>query len=86
MDSKCPDCGNTFLQPFVCTSCGAQKLYDTTLTTAYATIDRLRAALTDLQRETRAHVQFSVRKHYSLMVADVEATKALEQSTKGEQS
>jgi hypothetical protein len=27
----CPDCKNSFLQPFVCTTCGAEKLYDTTL-------------------------------------------------------
>jgi len=27
----CPDCKNEFLQHFVCTTCGAEKLYDTTL-------------------------------------------------------
>lgn len=30
---KCPDCKNEFVQPFVCTTCGAQKLYDTTVLT-----------------------------------------------------
>jgi hypothetical protein len=30
----CSCCKNTFLQPFVCTSCGAEKLYDSTLTEA----------------------------------------------------
>ena len=30
----CSSCGNDFLQPFVCTTCGAQKLYDATLATA----------------------------------------------------
>lgn len=30
---KCPDCKNEFVQPFVCTTCGAQKLYDTTVVT-----------------------------------------------------
>jgi hypothetical protein len=29
----CPDCKNSFLQPFVCTTCGAEKLYDTTVVT-----------------------------------------------------
>lgn len=37
----CPDCRNTFLQPFVCTTCGAQKLYDETVRSQAATIDRL---------------------------------------------
>ena len=33
---RCPSCQNTFLQPFVCTTCGAEKLYDETLRTAQA--------------------------------------------------
>ncbi len=39
----CPDCKNTFLQPFVCTTCGAEKLYDATVRNQAATIDRLTA-------------------------------------------
>lgn len=46
--------------------------------------ETLRAALQDLQRQVHAHVQFRVRKHFSLMVADVAAAKALDQSNKGE--
>lgn len=49
---QCPDCKNHFLQPFVCTTCGAQKLYDTTvfsqqqvLDAQAARIERLEAAL-----------------------------------------
>jgi hypothetical protein len=30
----CADCGNAFLQPPRCVTCGAQKLYDSTLRTA----------------------------------------------------
>lgn len=30
--NKCPDCGTLFHQPFKCTTCGAQKLYDATMT------------------------------------------------------
>ena len=30
---ECPSCRNAFVQPFVCTTCGAQKLYDATLAT-----------------------------------------------------
>jgi hypothetical protein len=37
----CPDCRNQFGQPFVCTTCGAQKLYDHTVTTQAETIQRL---------------------------------------------
>lgn len=38
----------------------------------------LREALRGLQTQVRAHVKFDVKKHFSLMVADVAATKALE--------
>ena len=32
--SECPSCKNEFVQPFVCATCGAEKLYDATLKTA----------------------------------------------------
>lgn len=32
-NQRCPDCKNSFLQPFVCTTCGAEKLYDATVET-----------------------------------------------------
>lgn len=32
--SQCPSCKNEFVQPFVCATCGAEKLYDATLKTA----------------------------------------------------
>jgi len=31
--SQCPSCKNEFVQPFVCATCGAEKLYDATLKT-----------------------------------------------------
>ena len=34
-------------------------------------------ALEGLQRELRQHIRFDVKKHYSLMVYDVAATKAI---------
>jgi len=36
----CPDCKNQFVQPFVCTTCGAQKLYDETVHSQGAAIER----------------------------------------------
>ena len=45
--SQCPDCRNEFVQPFVCTTCGAQKLYDVTLQSAQNEIERLRALLVE---------------------------------------
>lgn len=39
----CPDCKNTFLQPFVCTTCGAQKLYDNTVLNLSNANEELRA-------------------------------------------
>ena len=41
----CPDCKNVFLQPFRCTTCGAQKLYDTTLRQAEQRAERAEAEL-----------------------------------------
>ena len=41
----CPDCRNQFVQPFVCVTCGAQKLYDATVKSQADTIERLREAL-----------------------------------------
>jgi hypothetical protein len=37
----CPSCSNRFYQPFVCTTCGAEKLYDATLKSA---VDRAESA------------------------------------------
>lgn len=41
----CPDCRNQFVQPFKCTTCGAQKLYDATLRQQAETIEHLREEL-----------------------------------------
>jgi hypothetical protein len=38
----CPGCKNQFVQPFVCTTCGAQKLYDETVRQQALEIERLR--------------------------------------------
>lgn len=42
---ECPDCKCQFVQPFKCTTCGAQKLYDHTVQSQAATIAVLRDAL-----------------------------------------
>jgi hypothetical protein len=39
---RCPGCKNQFVQPFVCTTCGAQKLYDETVRQQALEIERLR--------------------------------------------
>lgn len=44
--------------------------------------EKLRTALEDLQKQLRQHIKFDVRKHYSLMVADSAATKALAKGEK----
>ena len=53
--NRCPDCKNEFLQQFVCTTCGAEKLYDATVATlrnqlaaAIAQRDEMKLALRDL--------------------------------------
>lgn len=37
----CPDCRNQFVQPFTCTTCGAQKLYNATVRSQGETIVNL---------------------------------------------
>lgn len=43
--SQCPDCRNEFVQPFVCTTCGAEKLYDATVREQASQIKRLTTLL-----------------------------------------
>lgn len=43
----CPDCRCQFVQPFKCTTCGAQKLYDHTVRSQAQTIDALRKLLAE---------------------------------------
>ena len=47
--NTCPDCKCEFVQPFRCATCGAQKLYDHTVTSQQQTIDALRARVAELQ-------------------------------------
>ena len=47
MTYQCPDCRNEFVQPFKCTTCGAQKLYDTTMNTLAANLARAEARLAE---------------------------------------
>jgi septal ring factor EnvC (AmiA/AmiB activator) len=57
---KCPDCRNEFVQPFVCITCGAQKLYDETVRSQAATIERLRAELAD-ERHMHSEVDAALK-------------------------
>ena len=50
----CPDCHNQFVQPFVCTTCGAEKLYDATVKSQAETIIALREQL------SRAHAALRI--------------------------
>jgi hypothetical protein len=43
----CPDCKCQFVQPFKCTTCGAQKLYDATVRSQAETIVYLRGLLSE---------------------------------------
>lgn len=41
----CPDCRCRFVQPFKCTTCGAEKLYDETVRQQARTIEHLRSTM-----------------------------------------
>lgn len=43
--NRCPDCRNLFVQPFTCTTCGAQKLYDETVRSLHGRCETLEARL-----------------------------------------
>lgn len=45
---QCKECLNLFVQPFVCTSCGAEKLYGATVRGQAMQIERLRTLLSEL--------------------------------------
>lgn len=49
--NTCPDCKCEFVQPFRCATCGAQKLYDHTVTSQQQTIDALRARVAELEAD-----------------------------------
>ena len=69
----CPDCRNQFVQPFVCTTCGAQRLYDATVKSQAEAIQYLKSLLercvepvTDMRDaalgQMKAYSRFSERK------------------------
>lgn len=49
--SECPSCKNEFMQPFVCTTCGAEKLYDATLASITERRDQLEQRLKVVEAE-----------------------------------
>ena len=56
----CHECKNTFRQPFVCTTCGAGKLYDATLQVVQERAEKAEAenaALRDEMRDNGAYEQ-----------------------------
>lgn len=54
--SQCPDCRNEFVQPFVCTSCGAEKLYDATVRGQAMQIERLHKLLAECYAELTSNL------------------------------
>lgn len=49
----CPECHNTFVQPFKCITCGAQKLYDHTVWSLSEANEKLRARIAELEEQAR---------------------------------
>lgn len=48
---RCPSCNNDFKQPFLCTTCGAEKLYDATLQSANQRAEQAEAKLAALESQ-----------------------------------
>jgi len=53
---QCKDCLNLFVQPFVCTSCGAEKLYDVTVRSQAMQIERLHKLLAECHAELASNL------------------------------
>jgi hypothetical protein len=71
--SQCPSCHNEFHQPFVCTTCGAEKLRNETMRVMQVTLDR-QAAL--LKQCKAAMEQYPMHLRYGVVT---EALAALEE-------
>lgn len=79
----CPDCRGHFVQPFVCTTCGAQRLYDHTVIEQGKRIDALEAlnadllaALKDCMHRMEMTVSHIPDHHRAAFELDVEAGRA----------
>jgi len=49
--AQCPSCKNIFHQPFLCITCGAEKLYDATLKAAQSDVAKLMRRIKRLEQE-----------------------------------
>ena len=61
-EPACPDCKNTFKQPFICITCGAQKLYDTTLQTAQKRAEKAEAENAALREDAERYRWFRLKR------------------------
>ena len=58
----CPSCANEFLQPFVCVTCGAQKLHDHTLEALEKKNAELREEIRELNQMGFTHKNAAAQK------------------------
>ena len=75
----CPDCKNEFVQQFVCTTCGAEKLYDTTLAN---TQRELAAVIEALKIATQSADDQMFQKREAQAQRDKARNDALEEAAK----
>lgn len=57
--NHCPSCHNEFVQPFVCTTCGAARLHDAELASAHARLaelERQRDVYREIARDAYAAI------------------------------
>lgn len=47
---QCPKCKNHFSQPFFCTTCGAERLYDATVTSLQSQLAAAQARIAELEK------------------------------------
>ena len=52
---RCPSCKNAYTGPFICVTCGAQKLYDATLRTAERRAEKAERDLAAAQKDAERY-------------------------------
>ena len=76
--SKCPSCNNDFVQPFVCTTCGAEKLRDEIMRVLEQERDQLREQvkmLRDAALKAANHVKPTCGDLYKELMQALAATE-----------
>jgi hypothetical protein len=78
--NTCPDCKCQFVQPFKCTTCGAEKLYDATIRSQAKRIEALERVITRHIKWRDKALRWYLSMPFRQSKSDREANAALQQT------